>query len=107
MNTMKRFLICASVVAAALCTNLTAMARNPEKQESRHVIVTLKSGEKSTDTSTAPASNEANRQYLPLPSPTRPVPSRREGESSAGPLRHIRTETRAPFGVKIYLHIHA
>ena len=46
MNTMKQFLICASVVAAALCTNLTAMARNPEKQESRHVIVTLKSGEK-------------------------------------------------------------
>lgn len=46
MNTMKQFLICASVVAAALCTNLTAMAKNPEKQESRHVIVTLKSGEK-------------------------------------------------------------
>lgn len=44
---MKKFIIRTLALATTvLCTLPAAEARNPEKQESQHVIVTLKSGEK-------------------------------------------------------------
>lgn len=44
---MKRFLLCTATVLAMFGCISQADAKDPEDQEFRHVVVTLKSGEKS------------------------------------------------------------
>ena len=43
---MKRFLLCTATVLAMFGSISQADAKDPEDQEFRHVVVTLKSGEK-------------------------------------------------------------